>query len=371
MNGSVLLLTPGPTPVPDEVSRALAEPLLHHRTPEFQALLEEVRLGLRELFQTEQEVLLFGTSGTGVMEAAVVNLFSPGDRVVVIDAGKFGSRWTELCQAFGVQAHVLRLERGKALERQQLESFLAHEGRGAKAVLFQASETSTGLKLPAQEITEAAHRAGAFSVCDSITALGAFDLPMDLWGVDVLMSSSQKALLLPPGLSFIALSERAWKAHSEARLPRYALDLSRQLKAQKKNLTAWTPPTQIIQGLRASLKLLLKDGLAARLQKTSELARFSRAEAEKLNLKLVSPQAPSEALTAVWIPSGLILDGSIPKQLREQHGIVIAGGQDELEGRILRISHFGGVTKDHLIRGYQALEAVLRKAGHSMEPSNL
>ncbi len=366
----MLLLTPGPTPVPDEVSRALAEPLLHHRTPEFQALLEEVRQGLRELFQTEQEVLLVGTSGTGVMEAAVVNLFSPGDRVVVIDAGKFGSRWTELCQAYQVKAHVLRLERGKALDPAQLESFLASEGQGAKAVLFQASETSTGLKLPVQEITKIAHRVGALSICDSITALGAFDLPMDAWGIDVLLSSSQKALMLPPGLSFIALSERAWRAQAEAKLPRYSLDLGRQLKAQKKNLTAWTPPTQIIQGLRMSLRLLLKDGLPARLQKISELARFSRAEAKRLNLELVSPDSPSEALTAVWIPAGLKIEGSIPKQLREKYGIVIAGGQDELEGRILRISHFGGVTTEHLIRGYQALEAILRKAGHSMELSN-
>jgi aspartate aminotransferase-like enzyme len=366
------LLTPGPTPIPEAVSAAMGEPILHHRTPEFEKLFESVRRKLKRVFQTQNEVLVLAATGTGAMEAAVVNLCSPGDRVLVIHGGKFGERWVRICRKFGLEVVEFAMAPGEPVHLDKLETFVRHAG-SLKAIFFQASETSTGLKLPTQEISRLAKSVGALSVCDAITAAGVFSLPMDEWGIDVLMTGSQKAFMLPPGLAAISLSEGAWRAVESSRLPRFYFDLALEKKMQVKNQTAWTPAISLIRGLDKTCDLLLGEGpmgLEETFQRHAWLACATRAGTGALGLELLSKESPSNSVTAVKLPLSLISDGRgkrITKLMTERFGVVIAGGQDELEGRILRLSHFGYCGPMDIIVGISALEMVLRELGHPLE----
>jgi aspartate aminotransferase-like enzyme len=348
----------------------MSQPILHHRMPEFEALMADVRKGLKALFQTEQDVLMLACTGTGVMEAALVNTLSPGDRVLVVDAGKFGSRWQKLCLAYGIDPVVLHCERGQALDHQRLEETLKLHQGSVRAVLFQASETSTGARMPVREICEISRRAGALSVCDAITALGVFDLPMDRWGIDVLMTASQKALMLPPGLSFIALSEKAWQAQSRATTPRFYLDLAREQKAQSKNQSAWTPATTLIMGLQESLRIIFREGLERRFQRHERLAQATRQAVTALGLQILAETSPSAAVTAVRVPSSIADGKKIPRLMRDRHQVIITGGQDELEGKIFRLSHFGHCSAADVLTGVAALEKTLQELGHPMAPGS-
>lgn len=357
------ILAPGPTPVPESVTAAFAQPILHHRTPEFEAIFKRVREGLKWLYQTEAEVLTLAATGTGAMEASVINLFSPGDEVIAVNAGKFGERWTKIARQYGLKPIEILVERGQTLKLMDLEAKLkAHPG--AKAVLFQASETSTGAKLPTREICALTAKAGMLSVCDAITACGVFPLPMDEWGIDVLITGSQKALMIPPGLAFIALSRRAWKAAESAKLPRFYFDLQKELQAQLKNQTAWTPGISLIQGLDESLRLMREEGLESIFKRHALLAEATREGVKALGLEILSKQAPSESCTAVQVPATIADGKQIVKILRQKHGITIAGGQDELEGKIFRLSHFGYVGVFDVIIGLSALELTLKELGH-------
>jgi len=361
------LLTPGPTAIPEEIYATFARPIIHHRTPEFEALYADVQVGLRYLFQTAQPVLPLACTGTGSMEAAVANLFSPGDRVIAINAGKFGERWTKIAAAFGLDVDELKLERGRALDLGALRGRLAAATPGSvRGVLFQASETATGLKLPTREIAAMAAQAGALSVCDAITACGVFELPMDAWGIDCLITGSQKALMLPPGLAFIALSERGWKAAESARGQRFYFDLRKERKASEKRQTAWSPATSLLQGLQVALRRIQDEGLPATFERHSRLAACTRAGATAIGLELLSGDAPSEAVTAVRLPAGSPIGSTkaIVKHLREEHGITIVGGQDELEGKILRLSHFGYCTIFDVLTALAGLELTLTQLGH-------
>lgn len=363
------LLTPGPTQIPETISANFARPIIHHRTPAFQSLFEEVRHGLKYLFQTKSEVLTLTTTGTGAMEAAVTNLLSRGQKVIVINGGKFGERWTKLAKTYGLSVIEILLQPGDAIQAPQLEECIkAHPD--AKAILFQASETSTGVVMPTQEICQMASRAGMLSICDAITACGVFELPMDDWGIDVLITGSQKALMLPPGLAMIALSEKAWKANEQADLPRFYFDLGKERKAQVKNQTSWTPAISLIQGLQESLKMLRDEGLTNVFSRHELLARATRSAVKAIHLELLSKKSPSNAVTAVLVPS-VIQDGrQIPKLMRDQYGVTIAGGQDELEGKIFRLSHFGYCDRFDIITGISALELVLHELGHKFELGN-
>ncbi len=357
------LLTPGPTQIPPNVLARFAEPIIHHRTPAFQVIFEEVKNDLKYLFQTQQDVLMLTCTGTGAMDAAVCNLFKKGDTVITINCGKFGERWTKIAQAYGLKAAEIKTPTGEAVSPAQVEQAVA-ANPGAKAILFQASETSTGVVLPTKEICAIARKAGMISVCDAITALGVFPLPMDEWGIDVLITGSQKALMIPPGLAMIALSDKAWTMAETADLPHFYFDLKKERKGLSTNQTAWTPAISLIQGLRESLRMIREEGLENLYRRHEKLARATRHAVQHLGLELLSPKAPSNAVTAVKVPAAITDGKKILKVLRDQHGVTLIGGQDELEGKIIRLSHFGYCDKFDIITAIAALELVLNEMGY-------
>jgi aspartate aminotransferase-like enzyme len=360
------LLTPGPTPIPESVSSVFARPIIHHRTPAFEALFAEVRAGLKQLFQTKEEVIILASTGTGAMDAAVSNIFSKGDKVIALNAGKFGERWTKIAKAYGLNPIELKVAPGETFEPKQIEDAI-RANPDAKAILFQASETSTGVKLPTEAICRAARDAGMLSICDAITACGVFDLPMDAWGIDVLITGAQKALMIPPGLAMIALSHRAWAATEKSDLPRFYFDLAKEKKAHLKNQTAWTPAISLIQGLRESLSMIHDEGLQNTFKRHELLARATRAAVEALGLEMLAKKSPSTAVTAVLVPASIKEGKQIPKLMRDKLGVTIAGGQDELEGKIFRLSHFGYADKFDITTGIAALELALNELGHKVE----
>ncbi|MFZ9596122.1 MAG: pyridoxal-phosphate-dependent aminotransferase family protein [Bdellovibrionia bacterium] len=359
------LLAPGPTPIPESVLGIFAQPIIHHRTPGFQKLFEDVQQNLKYVFQTQQEVLVLSATGTGAMEAALSNLFSPGDSVIVVQGGKFGERWAQLARVFGLEPQVIRVEPGYAIQPQALRHGVEAHPQ-AKAILFQASETSTGVQMPTQEICQIAREAGMLSVCDAITACGVFDLPMDRWGIDVLITGSQKAMMIPPGLAMIALSERAWAQAEISRLPKFYFDLKKERKAQKKGQTAWTPAISLIQGLHESLRLMREEGLEGIFARHALLAKATRAGVEALGLTLFAQDSPSPAVSAVRVPPSIPDGKKIPSLMRNRHGVTITGGQDELEGKIFRLSHFGYCGPFDITTGLAALELVLHELGHPL-----
>ncbi|MET0152225.1 MAG: alanine--glyoxylate aminotransferase family protein [Candidatus Binatia bacterium] len=355
------LLTPGPTPVPPEVALRMAEPIIHHRTPEFSKVFSEVRTGLQALFQTRGDVLVLASSGTGAMEAAVVNLLSAGDRVIVVNGGKFGERWTKICQSFGVAVEELKVEWGEAVAVDAVRAALRRVP-DAKALLVQASETSTTAVHPVEELAKLTRGRDTLLIVDGITAVGVYDLPMDRWAVDVLVTGSQKALMLPPGLAFLALSERAWKRADQPHLPAFYFDLKRERKNQAENTTAYTPAVSLVFGLHAVLGMLEQEGYESVFARHARLAAATRAAGEALGLRLLAPQAPSPAATGLFLPAG-IEGGKLTKYLRDKVGVSFAGGQDHLKGKVVRVAHIGYFGEFDIITAIAALEMALVKFG--------
>jgi aspartate aminotransferase-like enzyme len=355
------LLAPGPTQVPPEVQAAIALPLIHHRTPQFAAILAEVQEGLRELFGTAEDVLVLASSGTGAMEGSVTNLLSPGDEAIVVNGGKFGERWTKICQAYGVAVHEVKVPWGEAVRPDAVRAALDAHPR-AKALYMQASETSTCVLHPVPEVAALTRTRDTLLVVDGITAVGVVDLPMDRLGIDVLVTGSQKALMLPPGLAFVALSKRAWAATERAKLPRFYFDFKRERKGVAERSTAWTPAISLVQGLRISLRMMRTEGWANVHARHDRLARATRAGALALGLRLLAPDAPSPAATAILLPEGI--DGSgLFRYLRDRMLVTFAGGQDQLKGKIIRISHLGWVGAFDVVTGLAALELALHRFG--------
>lgn len=361
-----LLLTPGPTPVPEDVLEAMARPIIHHRHEPFRAVIEKVKEDLKYVFQTERDVLILAATGTGAMEGAVTNLLCRGDRAVVVQGGKFGERWTEICRAYGVQVIPIDVEWGRAVDPERVGRAL-ESAPDAKAVFLQASETSTGVRHPVREIAEiVASRENTVTVVDAITALGVFDVKTDAWKLDVVVTGSQKALMLPPGLAFACLSEKAWRLAESSDLPRYYFDFAKERKNLAKNQTAYTSPVSLIMGLKASLERIREEGLENLFARTEKLARATREGVKAMGLELLAPESPSDACTAVKVPAGV--DGSkIPSLIREKYGVAIAGGQAHLKGKIVRISHMGYVSAYDILSGLAALEFVLRDLGCAVE----
>lgn len=360
------LLTPGPTQIPETVSSIFARPVPHHRTPSFMAVFEDVRAGLKYLFQTKQEVLLLTATGTGAMDAAVSNLFCKGDTVITLNAGKFGERWTKIAQSYGLRPIEIQVAPGETIEPQQVEEAIKKHPE-ARGILFQASETSTGVKLPTQEICRLAKMAGILSVCDAITACGVFDLPMDDWEIDVLITGSQKALMIPPGLAMIALSEKAWEMTAKSDLPHFYFDLQKEKKVISKNQTAWTPAISLIQGLQESLRMIRDEGLHNVFKRHELLAKATRAGAQALGMELLARKAPSTAVTAVKVPPSIKDGKMLPKLMRDKYGVTIVGGQDELEGKIIRLAHIGYCDKFDVTTALCCLELSLNELGHKVE----
>jgi len=360
------LLAPGPTPVPDRVLLAMAQPMIHHRTPQFSAIFAEVKEDLKYLFQTKQDVLILAASGTGAMEGSVTNLFSPGDEVIVINGGKFGERWGKISESYGLKAHWLNVEWGKAVDPKDVKKILDANPK-IKGIMVQASETSTAVAHPVKELAQfTKNRQDCLLIVDGITAVGVFPVPMDELGIDVLVSGSQKAFMLPPGLAFAALSEKAWKFMETAKCPRFYFDFKKERKNLKDNTTAYTPAASLIIGLREALRMIKEEGLENVFARHNRLARATRAAVKAMNLKPLAPDSPSDATTGVYVPEG-VDGGKLVKYLRDEMGITLAGGQDHLKGKILRIAHLGYIDTFDIIVAISSIEMALRKFGHKME----
>lgn len=360
------LLAPGPTPVPENVLLSMAQPMIHHRTPQFSAIFAEAKEDLKYVFQTKQDVLILAASGTGAMEGSITNLFSPGDEVLVVNGGKFGERWGKISEAYGLKAHWLNVEWGKAVDPKEIKKALDANPK-IKGILMQASETSTTVAHPVKEVAALVKdRQDCLLIVDGITSVGVFPTPMDEWGIDVLVSGSQKAFMLPPGLAFAALSEKAWKFMETAKCQRFYFDFKKERKNLKDNTTAYTPAASLVIGLRDALKMLKEEGLENVFARHNRLARATRAAVKAMGLKLLAPDSPSDATTGAYVPEG-VDGGKFVKYLRDDMGITMAGGQDHLKGKIIRIAHLGYVDTFDIIVAISSIEMALRKFGHKNE----
>ncbi len=359
------LMTPGPTPVAPETQLAMAQPIIHHRAPQFAEILGEVREGLKYLFETQQEVLMFAATGTGAMEGAVANTLSLGDTAIVVDGGKFGERWTELCNVYGVKADRIVVEWGRVVDPREVARRL-DANPAIKAVFVQANETSTGVQHPVKELAEVvAPRPGTILVVDAISALGGYPLPMDAWKMDILVAGSQKAMMLPPGLAFAALSPKAWEFTKTSTLPKYYFDFAKALKSQEKNQTPYTSAVSLILGLQEVLVKVRKEGLEKIYARNRKLSQACKAAVKAMGLELYAQENPSDVLTAVQAPAGV--DGQkVVGRLREK-GIWIAGGQAQAKGKIFRIAHMGYIDELDLLGTIGGLEAVLNQLGYKVE----
>jgi aspartate aminotransferase-like enzyme len=354
------LLSPGPTPIPNEVALAMSETMIHHRTPQFNQIFDQARQGLKKLFGTKNDVLMLASSGTGAMEASVANLFSQGDKVLVINGGKFGERWLNIANAFGLNPVELKVEWGQAVKVDAVEKQMKTHP-DLKGVMIQASETSTTVLHPVKEIAKLTKN-GPLFVVDGVTAVGVVSIPLDEWGLDVLVTGSQKAMMLPPGLGFIALSDRAWERTKQATLPRFYFDLNLERKNQQKGSGAFTPAVSLIFGARASLEMMQREGLDRVYARHARMSRATRAAATALGLKLLAPDSPSPAATGVYLPDGIDAD-QVLDYLRDHMNITLAEGQDQLKGKVIRIAHVGYMGAFDVITAVAALEMVLRKFG--------
>ena len=356
------LFTPGPTPVPPQVLAAMAEPIVHHRSPDYRPIFRSCLDRLTEVFRTAREPLLFTASGTGAMESAVANLTGPGERVVVVSAGNFGQRWVEIARAFECDVDVVEYEWGEIPAADDLSARLRELG-GARAVLMTQSETSTGVVADVRALAAAAREAGALSVVDAISSLGAIPLETDEWGIDVVVSGSQKALMTPPGLAFSSVSHAAEGGQARG----YYFDWERNRKAQDKLDAAFTPAVSLVVALDVALGLLLENGLEAAFDRHVRLGRACREGAKAMGLELFSPDDDSAAVvTAVKMPDG-VEAGEVVLSLRDRFGITLAGGQGPIKGKVVRIGHIGWFDVFDIATALAGLELALSEAGAEIE----
>jgi serine---pyruvate transaminase len=364
VSGKRYLLTPGPTPVPPEVLAAMSQPVVHHRSPDFRPVYDRTLTRLKEVFRTECDVLLFGSAGTGAMESAVANLCSPGERVLVVSAGHFGERWRAIASSYGAAVEMLEYAWGEVPSADDLTARLAGLG-GAKAVFLTHSETSTGVVCDLQALAAAASEHGALSVVDAVSSLGAVPVETDAWGLDVVLSGSQKALMTPPGLAMVSASERAWAARGDS--PRFYFDWERTRKAQGALDAPFTPPVSIVAGLDVALSLLLDVGLDAVFDRHVRLGRACREGAKAMGLELFSPDEDRSAVvTAIRAPEGIDAT-ELVLALRDRFGITIANGQGPLKGKIFRIGHIGYFDVFDITTALAAVELVLADLGADIE----
>jgi aspartate aminotransferase-like enzyme len=360
------LFTPGPTPVPPEVLAALAEPVVHHRARDYREIYARCLTRLREVYRTEHDVLMFTASGTGAFESAVANLTSPGDRQLVLSAGNFGERWASMVKAFSVDLVHVQLEWGETPEPEDLRAALADAG-DVSVVYLTHSETSTGVVCDVQALAAVAKDADALVVVDAVSSLGAVPLETDAWGIDVVVSGSQKALMCPPGVAFVSVAPAALEAAARATSPRYVLDWERTRKAQAKLDAPFTPAVSIVRALDVALGLLLDEGLETAFDRHARLGRACREGAKAMGLELFSPdEERSAVVTAIRVPDGV--DATrVVATLRERFGITIANGQGELKGKIFRIGHIGWFDVFDITTALAAVELVFADAGADIE----
>lgn len=366
------LFTPGPTPILPAAQTAMASAAMHHRTSEFRSLYSRVLADMKDFIGTRNEVLVLASSGTGVMEGSVSNLTSPGDRVLVLTAGKFGERWRDLAKAFGCAAEVVTVPYGETFSLDEISQKLAP---GIRAVYMQSTESSTGARHDVRGIAQLVRKLGddTLLVVDAITGLGTTHFDVDSWGIDVIIGGSQKALMIPPGLAYCAVSERAWKRMETAKSPRYYFDFRRERKAAAKGESAYTPATSLFAALGAALDFIrqmgdgdLAAGRKALVDNAELAAEMTRAGAKALGLELFAPTCPGAALTAIQAPDG-VDSSAMVKQFREQFGAVVANGQAEMKGKLFRIAHLGYYDYLDTIGILAALEIVMAGLGLAVD----
>ena len=355
------LMAPGPTPVPSQVLLAMAQPIIHHRTPAYEALFIEVRAGLKRLFQTTQDVMPLACSGSGAMEAALVNTLSPGDVVAVVSAGKFGERWIEMARAFGLDVVELKAPYGETVAAERIAETLRSR-REIRAVLTQHSESSTGVLHDVRSYAAVTRAADTLLIVDAVSSLGIANLEMDAWAVDVVVAGSQKGLMLPPGLGFCAFSERAWERAKTSRLPKYYFNLLEERKFVARNEAHFTPAVSIVVGLREVMRMLDADGLPNVFARHDRLARATRAGVTALGMRVFPRATPSPALTAVVAPDGMDSE-KIVAAYSEMHDITIAGGQGEMKGKVFRLGHMGYAVETDVMVALGTLEQILSDLG--------
>jgi aspartate aminotransferase-like enzyme len=364
-----LLMIPGPTPVPEEVLRALSHPMINHRGPEYMALQRELIAGLKQAYQTSSDVQIFPAAGTGGLEAAIANTLSPGDRVVAVSIGAFGQRFAEIAEAFGADVRRVEVEWGRSARPEAVARVLEEEPR-VKAVLLTHNETSTGVlnDIAATARQARAVRPDLLVLVDSISGMLAADLRPDEWDLDVVVGGSQKAWMIPPGLTFLSISERAWAAHREARMPRFYFDFTKMRKSMESDQTPYTPALPQLFGLQVSLRRILEEGIPASVRRHARLAAATRAAVQALGLELFAEEGYySNSLTAVRAPGG-IEARTIRTRMREAHGVVIAGGQGKIKDQIFRLGHLGWVDESDVLATVGALELTLRSVGWDASP---
>ncbi|MGB3199505.1 MAG: alanine--glyoxylate aminotransferase family protein [Nodosilinea sp.] len=364
MDNKLMLMIPGPTPVPEQVLMAMAKHPMGHRSGEFSAIMAEVTENLKWLHQTQNDVLVLAASGTGAMEAGIINFLSAGDKVLVGNNGKFGERWGDVARAYGLDAHEITAEWGKPLNPDDFKAALeADIAKDIKAVIITHSETSTGVLNDLETINRYVKAHGALIMVDAVTSLGACSVPVDEWGLDVVASGSQKGYMIPPGLAFVSVSAKAWEAYETATLPKYYLDLKPYSKGAAKNTTPFTPPVNLFFALQAALKMMQKEGLEAIFTRHDRQKRATRAAMAALNLPLFgADDCASPAITAV-MPQGVDAE-QIRSVMKKQFDIVLAGGQDHLKGKIFRIGHLGFVCDRDILTAVAALESTLTHLGY-------
>lgn len=358
------IMAPGPTPIPPEVLAEASIPIMHHRTPQYQAIFKEVNEGLKLVFRTKNPVLTFASVGTGSMEATVVNLTSPDEKVLVASSGHFGNRWKNICQVYQVGVDHYEVEWGKPVDPDEVRKRLKASPE-IKVVFTTLNETSTGVVNDIQTLTKVAHEAGALIVVDGISGIGAVPCETDAWGVDVMVSGSQKGFMIPPGLSFVSLASTAIEKSKTARNPRFYFSFERALKSLTEGSmpdTPFTPAVSLVIQVRRALEFIKQEGMEKIWQRHASLAKAVRAAVQALDLKLFAPTAPSNALTSVWSPEG-IDSGLINKTYRDVYGISIAGGQGQVKGKIFRIGHLGFVDGSDVLLAIARLEMILHKLG--------
>jgi len=357
------LYTPGPVTVPPEVLLKFAQPMYHHRTPRFREMFSEVNAKLKTVFRTQNDIITFTSSGTGAMEASVVNFLSQGDKVVTINGGKFGERWTLLAKAFGVEFNEIMIEWGTAPNPAELEKILADDP-SIKAVYTELTETSTGTVFDIETIGKIVAKTNAILVVDAVSGIGADDIHVDEWNVDVCVAGSQKAFMIPPGLAFMSVSEKAWKLADESKLPKFYFDVKKAKKAADQNNTPYTPAHTLLEGLNVSLSMIVDEGIDNVIARHTRLADAIREGAKALGLSLYS-KSPSNALTSI------VFEGIDAEELRKHlkaDGISVAGGQNEAKGKIIRIAMMGYATEADVMIALSSLERALNKMGVEIEP---
>jgi aspartate aminotransferase-like enzyme len=367
-----LLMIPGPTPLPEAVREVLGRPAIGHRSAEFKEILKRVFTHLRWVFQCKNQVFLYTASGTGAMEAALSNTVNPGERILVLVNGVFSQRWAEIAKTLGNVVETLDVPAGEAHTPALLSEYLqANQGTAYKAIMLTHSETSTGVLNPIRELAATCRELhpDALVIADTITSLGAAKFHLEEWDIDIAVSGSQKGFMLPPGLSFLALSDRAWQSHQHCVNPGYYFNFTRYQKAQLEDTTPYTPATPQITGLDVALQLMQTEGLENMIQRHTQLRNMTRAGLQAMGLPLfvAEDQYASPSVTSFVPPSGLSVD-AVRAGLKKRFGIVIADGQKELKGQIMRIGHLGYVFPRDVLATLAALEAVCKDLGMQVPP---